>query len=158
MKRFWKCIVRNNCSNSELFTGEMAALHDAAAHPFATFCRKRPERSRVKVHDWAPTCTDVTCKSSLDPDKPVYFSQAPAHTHAHKDERVGALCRVGHTLRLSSCRLAGAKQSNPIPPLHVLQSHALHEVRVWREAYHKQRPRLMATAGAPPEPPQRIKG
>lgn len=130
--RFWKRIVRNNCSDSELFTSEMAAVGDAS------ICK----RSRVKVRDWAPTCADVTCKSSLDPDKPVYFSQAPAHTHAQRRAR---RC-VGHALRLSSCRPAAAKQSTPIPPLHVSQSHAPHGVRVWRGAYHKQRPRLTATA------------
>lgn len=75
--RFWKRIVRNNCSDSELFTSEMAAVGDAS------ICK----RSRVKVRDWAPTCADVTCKSSLDPDKPVYFSQAPAHTHAQRRAR-----------------------------------------------------------------------
>lgn len=163
MKRFWKWIVPNNCSDGELFASEMAAVHDAAAHPFATVCIAerdgRGAESRVMTglppappsranHHLILTSLYISVKLQL----------ARTHARAHKDERAGALCRAGHTLRLSSCRLAGAKQSNPIPPLHVSQSHAPHEVRVWREAYHKQRPHLTADAGEPPEPPQPIKG
>lgn len=138
MKRFWKRIVRNNCSDSELFPSEMAAVRDAAAHPFATEAESRFMTGLPPAP--TPRANPHLILTSL------YISVKLQLTRAHEDERVGALCRVGHTLRLSSCRLAGAKQSNPIPPLHVLQSHAPHEVRVWRGAYHKQRPRLTATA------------
>lgn len=136
--RFWKRIVRNNCSDSELFTREMAAVGDAAARPFA----REAESRFVTGLTPAPT-------SRANPRlilTSLYISVKLQLTRTHEDERVGASRRVGHALRLSSCRPAAAKQSNPIPPLHVSQSHAPHEVRVWREAYHKQRPRLTATA------------
>lgn len=166
MKRFGKCIVRNNCSNSVLFIPPEKENGWCVQCSFAFILnnlnhRKRKNRNRITVHDSAPTCTDVT--QITWSWQVCIFSQASilslSHTHTRTHTQVSIVSCRSHT-SIKLLPTGNTKQSNPIPPLHVLQSQPLHEVRVlfWHEAYHKQRLHLLAAARELPGPPQSIKG